>query len=125
MHAVETEVKELGTVTKTLMLKTLASIYDPLGIMSPMLVEGKHLYKEAISERKGWDKQVSEKLGKKWNKQVRNLQTVKVPRSITPNLEDEIQVPLHHLMGASDRTVSAETVAVVTQLSGVTHGLLT
>ena len=68
MYAVETEVKELETVTKTLMLKTLAGIYDPLGIISPMLVEGKHLYRQAINERKGWDKQVSEKLGKKWNK---------------------------------------------------------
>ena len=34
------------------MLKTLASIYDPLGIISPMLVEGKHLYREAVDEGK-------------------------------------------------------------------------
>ena len=53
------------------------------------------------------------------------MQTVKVPRSITPYLEDVIQVSQHHLMGASNRAVSAETVAVVAQLSGVTHGSLT
>ena len=65
MYAVEIEVKELGTVTKTLIFKTLASIYDHLGIVSPMLVEGKHFYRQAADERKGWDKQVSEELRKK------------------------------------------------------------
>ena len=78
MYAVEIEVKELGTVTKTLIFKTLASIYDHLGIVSPMLVEGKHFYRQAAVERKGWDKQVSEELRKKWNKWVRSLQNVKV-----------------------------------------------
>ena len=68
MYVVEIEVKELETVTKRLMLKILASIYDPLGIISPMLVEGKHLYREAINERKGCDKQVSKELRKNWNK---------------------------------------------------------
>ena len=53
IYAVEIEVKELETVTKRLMLKTLASIYDPPGIISPMLVEGKHLYREAVDDRKG------------------------------------------------------------------------
>ena len=68
MCAVQIEVKELETVTKKLILKTLPLIYDPLGIISPMLVEGKHLCKQAVNERKGWDKQVSEELRKKWNK---------------------------------------------------------
>ena len=125
LYAVEIEVKELETVTKRLMLKTLASIYDPLGIISPMLVEGKHLYREAVDERTGWDKQVSEELSRKWNKWVKSLQMVKVPRSIAPYLEDVIQVSLHHFMDASDKAVSAQTVAVVAQSSGVTQGLLT
>ena len=45
VYAVEIEVKELETVTKRLMLKTPASIYDPLGIISPML----HSPREIIS----------------------------------------------------------------------------
>ena len=85
-----------------------------------MLVEGKHLYREAVDERKGWDKQVSEELRRKWNKWVKSLQTVKVPRSIASHLEDVIQVSLHPFMDASDKAVSAQTVAVITQSSGVT-----
>ena len=112
-------------MTKRLMLKTLARIYDPLGIISPMIVEGKHLYRQAVDEKKGWDKPVSERLKKKWNKWVRNLTTVKVPRSIAPYFEDIIQVSLHHFMDASDKAVSAQTVVVVAQPSGVTQGSLT
>ena len=51
-----------------------------------MIVEGKHLYRQAVDEKKGWDKQVSEGLKTKWNKWDRNLKTVKVPRSIDPIL---------------------------------------
>ena len=64
IYAVKIELKKLETLTKRLMLKTLAIIYDHLGIISLMLVEGKHLYRQAIDERKGWDKQVSEEIRK-------------------------------------------------------------
>ena len=40
------------------MLKTVASFYDPLGIMAPVLIEGKHLYRLAVDEKKGWDEEV-------------------------------------------------------------------
>jgi len=53
------------------------------------------------------------------------FETVKVPRSIAPYFEDIIQVSLHHFMDASDKAVSAQTVVVVAQPSGVTQGLLT
>ena len=42
--AVELEVKETPTFSKRAMLQMIASFYDPLGLMSPILVEGKHLY---------------------------------------------------------------------------------
>ena len=51
-YAIEVELKEVETVTKRLMLKTLASIYDPLGIISQKIVEGKHLYRQAVDEKK-------------------------------------------------------------------------
>ena len=41
--AVEIEINETATITKRAMLNTLASIYDPLGLMSPILVEGRHI----------------------------------------------------------------------------------
>ena len=48
--AVEVGINETATITKR-MLKTLSSIYDPLGLMSAILVEEKHLYRLAVDER--------------------------------------------------------------------------
>ena len=93
-YAIEIELKEVETVTLRSMLKTLACIYDPLGIISPMIVEVRHLYGQAVDEKKGWDKRVSERLKTNWNMWVRNLKTVKVQRSIAPYFEDKAKVSL-------------------------------
>ena len=60
------------------MLKTVASFYDPLGIMAPVLIEGKHLYRLAVDEKKGWDEEVSNELQVKWKKWIYGLKTVEV-----------------------------------------------
>ena len=60
----------------------------------------------------------------KWKKWIYGLKTVEVPRSIAPYLEDVTAVILHHLMDASKKAVSAETIAIVVQPSGKTQGLL-
>ena len=57
-------------VTQRSMLKRLASIYDPLGLLSPALVNGKHLHRMAVDEKKGWDGEISEELKSKWSKWV-------------------------------------------------------
>ena len=66
--AVELKIKETSVVTKRTMLRTLASIYDPLGLMSPIIVEGKHLYQLAVDERQGWDNEISSELKERWMK---------------------------------------------------------
>ena len=111
-------------VTQRTMLKRLASIYDPLGLLSPTLVNGKHLYRMAVDEKKGWDGELSEELTSKWIKWVCSLKTVEVPRSIAPYLEEVTALDLHHMMDASGKAVSAQTVAVVLQPTGITKGLL-
>ena len=95
------------------MLKTVASFYDPLGIMASVLIEGKHLYRLVVDEKKGWDKEISNELQVKWKKWIYGLKTVEVLRSIVPYLEDVTAVILHHLMDASKKAVSAETIAIV------------
>ena len=49
------------------MLKRLASIYDPLGLLSPALVNGEHLYQMAVDEQKRWDGKIGEKTEVKRN----------------------------------------------------------
>ena len=45
---------EGSPVTKRTILSKLNGICDPLGIMSPTLVEGKRIYREVCDEKTGW-----------------------------------------------------------------------
>ena len=51
-------------VTKKTILSHLGKVYDPLGILSPTMAQGKHIYREACDEKLGWNAVVSEKLAK-------------------------------------------------------------
>ncbi len=93
-------------MTKRFLLKCLASIYDPVGLIGPILVEGKHLYMQAVDEKRGWDSDISVELKKKWNRWLQRLKSVEVPRKIAPYLKDICQIILHHFMDASDKAVS-------------------
>ena len=115
----------MKVVTKRMMLKSLASIYDPLGIISPILIEGKQIYRQAVDEKLGWDQEISDEVREKWNRWLKGLKSVQVPRTIAPYLEDVTQVALHHIMDASIKAVFARTVPIVTQPCGVRQALLT
>ena len=51
-------------VMKGSLLSQLGKVYDPLGIMSPTMAEGKHIYREACEEKRGWNAEVLPELKK-------------------------------------------------------------
>ena len=64
------------TPTKRSILSQLSSIYDPLGIISPTMVEGKRIYREACDEKIGWNTEVNSVNARdwlKWSSQLRNI----------------------------------------------------
>ena len=56
------KVEDTLPVTKRGILSHLGSIYDPLGMISPTLVEGKRIYREACDENQEWNKEVLQHL---------------------------------------------------------------
>ena len=50
------------SVTKRELLRNLARIYDPLGLVSPVTLKGKHIYREACKQKVPWDVKISEPL---------------------------------------------------------------
>ena len=56
--------REEEPVTKKSILSHLGSIYDPLGMFLPTIVEGKRIYREACDEKKGWTTEISNPLRK-------------------------------------------------------------
>ena len=68
--------EELKAVTKKNVLSLLASLFYPLGIISPVMVSMKILFQELCNDRVGWDAELgSESRDKLW-KCVRSLESV-------------------------------------------------
>jgi hypothetical protein len=84
--------------TKRHILKELSSIYDPLGIISPIMVEGKRIYREACDEKVGWNSVVSTSTSKYWIKWRQQLRNVKIPRSLAREIRKVKAIHLHYLL---------------------------
>ena len=54
--------------TKRGMLKFLASIYDPVGIISPAALLAKDMYRDVCDLKLSWDQRLPEDLMKRWTK---------------------------------------------------------
>ena len=66
------------------MSKHLASIFDPLGLITPVPLTGKDMYREACDLKLLWDEQQTEPLKTKWIKWSESLpQKFAVSRRIT------------------------------------------
>ena len=59
--------------TKRGILGKMARIYDPLGLVSPLTLTGKTLYRDACDLRIAWDAPLPSTLQQRWLKYERNL----------------------------------------------------
>ena len=113
------------SVTKRELLRNLARIYDPLGLVSPVTLKGKHIYREACKQKVPWDVKISEPLSGEYQQWVKELpEQVTVPRSIAVHQEIVDEVELHAFGDASKKGVSAAVYAITKQESGVNVGLV-
>ena len=108
------------------MLKFLASIYDPLGLISPITLLGKDMYRRACDLKLSWDETLPDELKRNWMKWIQSLPTqYTVPRSLTSIQEVIHNVDLHVFADASLTGVSAAVYVVINQGNHTSQGLLT
>ena len=62
--------------TKRTMIRSIASIFDPLGLVSPIAVGMKNLYQDVCSSKKKWDEKLTEEFLSKWSKILEQLEEV-------------------------------------------------
>ena len=112
-------------VTKREVLRFLASVYDPLGLVSPVTLIGKLLYRDVCERHLPWDEKLSDNLALQWHQFISSLPNkVDVARSL-PLFKEPIQEILLHVFGdASGSGVSAAVYAVIHQVSGTSQGLI-
>ena len=97
----------------------LAKVYDPLGLISPKMLEGKIIYREICEEKIRWDGSIPDELRKWWLKWKSALPScLSFSRCIPVYREPIQQVQLHSFGDARKKGVCAAVYAVVQQESG-------
>lgn len=90
--------------TRRGLLSTVASIYDPLGFISPFTLKGKRLLQTLCIEGKDWDDPISDELRVQWEQwllAISDLEKVKLNRCIKPKGFKVAKAEFHHFSDAS------------------------
>ncbi|XP_074645856.1 uncharacterized protein LOC141902115 [Tubulanus polymorphus] len=101
-HPRETEV-----ITRRIVLSELQRLFDPMGLLSPLILKAKLVFQRAWSEVDSWDDELSEELvaeWEKWKNGVSAIDQLNIPRCY---LTDEIQDPKYGLRGFGDASEAA------------------
>ena len=98
------KVDEKKPVTRRNVLSVISSMFDPMGLVSPVLIGGKVLFQNATRLKLGWDEELPSDLKEEWYTWLRTMASVKllkVPRCVKPQVFDDALVELHHFSDAS------------------------
>ena len=87
------------------LLSTVMSLYDPLGFITPVMLEGKQIIQELCRDGADWDEPLTEELQmqwEKWRKDIVSLENVCVCRCFKPEEFGEVKsAQFHHFPDAS------------------------
>ena len=97
--------------TKRNMISTVSKFYDPLGVISPIVVQFKILFQELCKERRDWDDPLEGSCKSTWQRLVAQLRASKpiiLPRCYYTGIEGEVIAnELHGFCDASARAYRA------------------
>ena len=101
-----TKVRQKRTV-----LRAMASIYDPLGLIQPVIIEFKLFFQKLCKEKLDWDTQLPDELLKEWQSLVDGLaefDEISFDRYFgIKDRTDLDSIELHGFSDASDRAYGA------------------
>ena len=113
-----------GEVTRRIMLSQVSSMYDPLGLISPVVMQGKALFQEATRLKLGWDVPVPEDLSFQWSTwllSLSELSSLSFSRCVIPDAFVDGAMELHHFCDASMRGYGACTYIRIVNCHGDVH----
>lgn len=86
----------LTRMTKRSLLSDINSIYDPIGLISPILIKGKIFLQQLWSLKLDWDEVLSDDICSRWTNFYSSLQQLvdlSVPRKVL--LADDVTIQIH------------------------------
>lgn len=106
-------------ITKRKVISATAQIFDPSGLVLPVIVTGKILQQDIWRSGIGWDDLLPPYLVNKWheyNQSIAELDQITIPRWLQTDKRDEIQ--LHIFTDASELAMGAVAYFRVTSPNG-------
>lgn len=97
--------------TKRGVLSTINSIFDPIGFLAPVVLEGKSLLRHLVCGAVDWDETLpAEQMGdwKRWKESLVHLEDIKIPRTYLPgSLSNCKEKSVHIFCDASELAIAA------------------
>ncbi|XP_029163718.1 uncharacterized protein LOC114936567 [Nylanderia fulva] len=94
--------------TKRIILANIAQIYDPLGLLGPIIVQGKILMQYLWQSKCKWDEGVTTEIKDmwlQWKSQIGSVEQLTIPRRMLCDNPEEIEV--HGFCDASEKAYGA------------------
>ncbi|VDI30798.1 Hypothetical predicted protein [Mytilus galloprovincialis] len=108
-------------ITRRGILSTINSLYDPLGFLAPVIIQGKLLLRKIVSETVDWDQPLSDETAaewKSWRDTLIAIETLRIPRTYVPYLSKTATKELHVFSDASEKAIAAVAYLRTTDSSG-------
>ncbi|XP_054722042.1 uncharacterized protein LOC129231704 [Uloborus diversus] len=119
--AFKVALENLDIYTKRAVLSNIARIYDPLGLIGPIIVKAKIFVQKLWLLHIGWDEPLPDQESKEWKSSVQSLSAIhciKVKRCIL--IEDAVDVQLNGFADASENGYGAAIYVKSTAATGET-----
>ncbi|VDI29008.1 Hypothetical predicted protein [Mytilus galloprovincialis] len=108
-------------ITRRGILSTINSLYDPLGFLAPVIIQGKLLLRKIVSETVDWDQPLTDETAdewKSWRDTLIAIETLRIPRTYVPYLSKTATKELHVFSDASEKAIAAVAYLRTTDSSG-------
>ncbi|XP_061166266.1 uncharacterized protein LOC133175165 [Saccostrea echinata] len=115
--------------TRRGVLSTVSSLFDPLGLIAPVTIQGKLILRDLVLGTVDWDEPLSEDHRAQWEQWRDSLtacENIFIPRAYSPvSLRKAVRVELHTFCDASERAIAAVSYLRSVYQDGTSHlGLL-
>ena len=111
--------------TRRGILSTVSSVYDPLGIVCPVILTGKLLLRELVQQKADWDDPVPEEIRPRWEKwraELKDLEKLETHRCLKPPSFGEVKsTEIHSFADASQSAVGQVSYLRLVNEEGQVH----
>ena len=97
-------------MTRRGVLSVVNSLFDPLGFLSPVIVCGKLILRDVVTETANWDEPLPEHIlstWRTWSSNLKTLEEVHIPRVTVPHLSKAVRRELWTYSDASEKAIAA------------------